>query len=368
MSPFDSEINQEVNQTLACRGCGATLDYAPGTSSLKCTYCGAENPIEQSQESIEEIDYETFISQPLEQGEKVTLHTVRCPGCGAQTTLDEKVTADLCPYCDTRLVVSDGGDQAIVKPRSLVPFAIDKKKGNELFHHWISKLWFAPGDLKQRVAKEAMDGLYVPYWTYDAQTFNQYTGMRGTYYYVTESYTAQENGKTVSKTRQVRKVSWAPCAGSVAVPFDDVLVPATKSLPDKFLGFLPPWNLTQLIPYDDRYLSGFRCEAYGIDVKEGLEQAKGIMKREIENHIRRDIGGDEQRILTSHSKYEQITFKHILLPVWISSYRYNKKVYRFLINGQTGKVKGERPYSAIKIAVLALIVVLCIVAFFLLKN
>jgi len=368
MTEIESEINQSVNQSLACKGCGATLDFAPGTSSLKCTYCGAENPIEQSQETIEEIDYDAFISQPLDNAEQLVVHTVRCPGCGAQITLDEKVTSDLCPYCDTRLVISQGGDHAIVKPKSLVPFVVDKKKGNQLFHDWIAKLWFAPGDLKERVAKEAMDGMYVPYWTYDAQTFNQYTGLRGTYYYVTEHYTTQENGQTVNKTRQVRKTSWVPCAGSVDVPFDDVLIPATKSLPDKILTFLPPWNLSQLTPYDDRFLSGFRCETYGVDVKSGLDHAKIIMKREIEHQIRSHIGGDEQKILTSHSKYDHITFKHILLPVWISSYRYNKKVYRFLINGQSGKVKGERPYSVLKIVGLILAIALAVTLFFVLTK
>jgi LSD1 subclass zinc finger protein len=362
------EIIESVNQELACRGCGATLDFSPGTTSLKCNYCGAENPITLIEAPIEEIDYEAFIAKPLEESEQIHIRMVKCPGCGAQVTLEEKVTADACPYCDTRLVISEGGDKAIVKPRSLVPFAIDKKKSSQLFHDWIAKLWFAPGDLKERVAKEAMDGMYVPYWTYDAQTTSQYTGLRGTYYYVTEHYTTQENGRTVNKTRQVRKTSWAPCAGVVDVPFDDVLVPATKSLPDNILTFLPPWNLGQLIPYDDRFLSGFRCEAYGIDVKEGLNDAKVIMGREIEQSIRRDIGGDEQRILTTHSKYDQVTFKHVLLPVWISSYRYKNKVFRFLVNGQSGKVKGERPYSIMKILGLILAVAAVVIGIIIIAN
>lgn len=367
MGSLQTEVNEAVNQQLTCRGCGATLDFAPGTRSLKCTYCGAENPIEIQEAPIEEIDYESFISQSADKSAQVEVRTVKCPGCGALITLDDKLTADLCPYCDTRLVISEGGSIAIIRPKSLVPFSVDKKKALQLFHNWIAKLWFAPSDLKERVAKEAMDGMYVPYWTYDAQTDSSYTGLRGSYYYVTENFTTRENGQTVTRSRQVRKISWAPCAGSVHVSFDDVLVPASRSLPDKIIHFLPPWNLSQLTPYDDRFISGFRCEAYGVAVQEGLETAKGIMKREIENQICRDIGGDEQRILTSHSKYNQVSFKHILLPVWISSYRYNHKVYRFLINGQSGKVRGERPYSVWKILTLILIITALIAAFFALK-
>jgi len=364
MELIEPKITEAVNQELACRKCGATVNFAPGTSSLKCQYCGAENPIEKAGETVEELDLEKFISQPAEKSEQLIIRTVKCPGCGARTTLADKVTAAACPYCDTRLVVANGGAQSIIKPKSLVPFVIDKQKSSQFFHKWIKKFWFAPRDFMSRLACESMDGMYVPYWTYDARTFNQYSGLQGTYHYVSEHYDKQENGRTVSKTRQVRKVLWSPCAGSVDVLFDDVLVPATRSLPEKIIKRLNPWNLSQLTAYDDRFLSGFRCEAYGVDVKSGLDLAKVVMKREIDNRVRRDIAGDEQRILSLNSRYQGVTFKHILLPVWISSYRYNQKVYRFLVNGQTGEVQGERPYSVFKIITAVLAVLLAVAVLF----
>jgi ribosomal protein S27E len=364
MAQTEPKITEAVNQELACRKCGATVNFAPGTSALKCQYCGAENPIERTGETIEEIDLEKFILQPAEKSAQIIIRTVQCPGCGARTTLADKVTAAACPYCDTRLVVASGGEQSIIKPRSLVPFVIDKQKSSQFFQKWIKKFWFAPRDFMSRAACESMDGMYVPYWTYDARTFSQYTGWQGTRHDVSENYSAQEGGRTVSKTRQVRTVRWSPCAGSVDVPFDDVLVPATRSLPEKIVGRLNPWNLGQLTAYDDRFLSGFRCEAYGVDVKLGLDQAKAVMKREIDRRVRQDIGGDEQRIQSLHSRFEGVTFKHILLPVWISSYRYNGKVYRFLVNGQTGEVQGERPYSVFKIIAAVLAALLAALALY----
>ena len=235
MAKVEAKITEAVNQELACRKCGATVNFAPGTSSLKCQYCGAENPIERTGETIEELDLEKFISQPAEKSEQIIIRTVQCPGCGARTTLADKVTAAACPYCDTRLVVANGGDQSIIKPRSLVPFVIDKQKSSRFFQKWTKKIWFAPRDFMSRAACESMDGMYVPYWTYDARTFNQYAGMQGTRQDLSESYTVQESGRAVSKIRQVRKVHWSPCAGRVDVIFDDVLVPATRSLPGKLL-------------------------------------------------------------------------------------------------------------------------------------
>ena len=358
----DSE-NKNISDELKCTGCGAILKFKPGTHHLTCTHCGAENIIEQSTETIEEIEFEKFISTQYEKEEKIEVVSVKCPACGAAITLEPNVTSDQCPYCSSNIVVESGSTSTVLKPKSLLPFAVTKQKAVESFKTWIHKLWFAPSDLKQKAAKGKLDGIYVPYWTYDANTGTSYTGARGTYYYVTETYTTTENGQTVTKTRQVRRTSWTSTSGHVSNTFDDILVIASKSLPEKYTQKLEPWHLKDLVPYNDKYLSGFRGESYQVDIVEGLGIAKDRMVPVIRTTIHRDIGGDEQRIHSMNTTYNNITFKHILLPIWISSYRYKDKLYRFLINGQTGEVQGERPYSAIKIilAVLAVIAVIALV-------
>ena len=337
---FNAE-HEDISNDFNCSGCGAVLQFKPGTDSLTCTYCGAENKIESIPEPIEEIDYETFMSEQYAKEEKIEIVNVKCTSCGVSITLDPNVTSDRCPYCDSSIVVESGSTSSILKPKSLVPFAVDKKKAVESFRNWISRLWFAPNDLKKAdLGHEKVSGIYTPYWTYDSRTESNYTGQRGDYYYVTESYTTTENGETVTRTRQVRKTRWTFTAGHVRNLFDDILILASHSLPKKYTDKLLPWNLGALVPYDDRYLGGFRSEAYQVEVSAGLEEAKGIMDGEIRQSVRRDIGGDEQRIYTVNTAYHDITFKHVLLPVWISSYRFKDKVYRFLINGQTGKVQG----------------------------
>ncbi len=358
---FNSE-NKEISNELKCTGCGAILQFKPGTKNLTCTYCGAENVIEASNEIIEEIDFEKFISTQYEKEEKIEVVTVRCSACGASLTLQPNVTADHCPYCAANIVVQTGSTSKVLKPKSLVPFVIDKKKAAEFFRNWINKLWFAPSDLKQKAANGNLDGIYVPYWTYDARTQTIYTGARGTYYYETETYTTTENGQTVIRTRQVRHTRWSSTAGQVSNEFDDILVIASNSLPVNYTQKLEPWHLNELVPYNDKFLSGFRTESYQVDLVEGLKIAKDLMAPIIRSTIHSDIGGDEQRIYTMNTSYSDVTFKHILLPLWISSYKFGDKVYRFLVNGQTGEVQGERPYSALKItlAILAVIAVIII--------
>jgi hypothetical protein len=144
---------------------------------------------------------------------------------------------------------------------------------------------------------------------------------------------------------------WTPVRGRVAKSFDDVLVLASHSLPKGYTDALAPWTLSDLAEYRPDYLSGFRAEGYTIDLDEGMQEARQIMDSQIRRDIRRDIGGDAQRIGVYDTDISNVTFKHILLPVWLAAYRYRGKPYRFVVNGQTGKVQGERPWSAIKIAI-----------------
>lgn len=345
-----------TNQSeVTCKQCAAKLTFAPGTTSLKCEYCGAENEIEIKTDAVEEIDFEKFLNEKYSSVQKQEISTVRCNSCGAQTTFDKNVVSDLCPFCGSVLVVKDPITQSIVKPGSLLPFKIDTNKAFVQFQTWLKKLWFAPSDLKKfATQQEKLKGMYIPYWTYDSNTSSRYTGQRGTNYQTTESYTTTENGKTVSKTRTVTKIRWTNVSGNVSNVFDDVLVLASKSLPKKYTEKLEPWDLDQLVNYDEKFLSGFRTETYQVDMKDGFTEAKTKMEPVIRNSVNHDIGGDHQRITTLSTTYNDVSFKHVLLPVWISAYKYNDKVFRFLVNGRTGEVQGERPWSWIKITLAVL--------------
>jgi hypothetical protein len=217
----------------------------------------------------------------------------------------------------------------------------------------VGGLWFAPNKLKDyaRHSAEKLKGVYMPYWTYDSSTSSDYSGLRGVHYYVSETYRDSE-GKT--HTRQVQRTAWHPASGHVNNSFDDILVCASPSLPAKMVQELEPWDLPALVTYDDKFLAGFVTESYQTDLKGGFEQAKGRMAPVIESTVRNDIGGDVQQIHSINTHYDDITFKHILLPLWISAYKYNDKTYRFTVNARTGEVQGERPYSAAKIFFLCL--------------
>lgn len=355
MSNEFSEKTAEVGNFVKCKECGANLKYAPGTQHLNCEYCGAKNDIEPEpgEAKVVESDFENFLIEKAHKEDKQEVSTVKCDNCGASTTLGQNITSGNCPYCDTPLVVKNATTSSIIKPSYILPFKIERKGANECFVKWVGGLWFAPNKLKfyAQHSAEKLNGIYMPYWTYDTNTTSSYSGMRGDYYYVTESYT-DSNGKRQS--RQVRKTRWTPAGGTVHNRFDDVLVVASHSLPEKLAHDLEPWDLQSLTGYNDKFLSGFVTESYQVDLKTGFEKAKERIDGPIRDSVRRDIGGDEQQIVSLNNNYNDIKFKHILLPVWLSAYRYNDKVYRFMINARTGEVQGERPYSTAKILLLVL--------------
>jgi predicted RNA-binding Zn-ribbon protein involved in translation (DUF1610 family) len=342
-------------QQFPCKQCGADLKFNPGAETLKCPYCGTENDIPKSDEKIEELDFNAYLNQAMQAQDMYEVQTVKCNACGAETTVEKNVTASECPFCGTSLVMTLQ-TQKLIKPRSLLPFKVTVQEAHDKFVKWVKSRWFAPNALKKEARREGgLQGMYTPYWTYDTNTTTNYTGERGENYTVTETYQTTENGKRVTKTRQVTKIRWYPARGRVQNDFDDVLVVASDSLPRKYAQALEPWDLNALVPYSDEYLSGFRSESYEVDLKQGFELAKQIMDRTIDSTIRQDIGGDHQRIHTKNTSYANITFKHVLLPVWISAYRYGGKVYRFLVNARTGEVQGERPWSWIKITLASLV-------------
>ncbi len=353
-----------------CGQCGASLEFKPGASALECPYCGHSNPIEIEQSDIEELDYSAYLEKTADEEETENISTVKCSSCGAESTLDKNISSDECPFCGSPIIAAEK-KKKVIKPRSLLPFRVTRKEGLQSFRKWIKGLWFAPGALKKRSnTHNRLQGVYVPYWTYDCFTNTRYTGARGTHYYVTESYTTTVNGKSVRRTRQVRKTRWTPVSGSVINSFDDILIIASESLPTKYAEKLEPWDLDNLVNFDAQYLSGFKTETYQVDLPEGFNRAKGKMEPVIYQTVCRDIGGDEQRVTSTKTYYSEISFKHLLLPLWISAYRFKNKVYRFLVNARTGEVQGERPWSWIKItgAVLAGIAltaaIVCVVMYY----
>ncbi|MCU0688522.1 MAG: hypothetical protein MUE97_02095 [Phycisphaerales bacterium] len=356
-----------------CARCGAKLEFAPGTTALVCPYCQHRNELAPAAEAggqhasdspyapgVEELDFSEYIQQRQSEATTDELPTVHCDSCGADVQPPPNITSLACPYCSANIVLTGACTRAI-KPNCILPFVLTRDQAIGQFRQWLASRWFAPNALKrQGKLDSAVQGLYVPHWTYDAFTRTRYTGYRGEAYYVTV-----RTGNTTTRQRRIR---WYPASGVVDVRFDDLLVCASKTLTPKQATDIAPWDLKAVVPYRDEYLAGFVAERYQVDLAEGFVNAQQQMAGPIDGAIRSDIGGDEQRISSRRIHYSDITFKHLLAPVWITAYRYNNRVFNILVNARTGEVIGQRPYSFWKITGFVLLCIAVLVIVILLLN
>lgn len=343
-----------------CHQCGGILKYAPGTQNQNCEYCGFENHIELRAGIIHEYDLEEALYKLSLPQTTVPVQQIHCDECGATFQFESSVHAGECPFCGTPIVSATTQSKPI-QPKSLLPFNINQSSAQSQFKHWLNKLWFAPNALKKFARSDTkLTGVYLPFWTFDSDTVTQYQGERGDIYYVNRTVQVMRGKRLVTENRRVAKIRWTPVSGRVKRFFDDVLVGASRSLPRKIVDALQPWDLEQLIPYDENYLSGFRSEYYQIGLDEGFDAAKQVMDSEIYRDVAYDIGGNHQRIHARQTRHNDNSYKHCLLPVWSAAFRYQGKSYRFIINGRTGKVQGERPYSKWKIGFTALAALLLV--------
>ncbi|MCZ4351051.1 TFIIB-type zinc finger domain-containing protein [Roseovarius aestuarii] len=339
---------QPQDHRFPCDQCGADMRFAPHEGQLICDHCGHADSIAGGgpwDGTISEQDLARGLRADLPVQEMEETRVLSCPNCAAQVEFDPNAHATECPFCATP-VVTDTGTHRHIKPRGVLPFALDERAARDAMTDWLGRLWFAPSGLQEYARKgRKMQGIYVPYWTFDAQTNSSYRGERGTVYY--ETRTVTRNGKR--QQVRVAKVRWRAVSGRVARFFDDVLVLASRSLPKTYTDGLEPWDLSALEPYTPEFLAGFRAEAYTVDLEAGFSEARDIMDRTIARDVKFDIGGDRQRIHGIDTSVSETTFKHILLPVWLAAYKYRGTSYRFVVNGRTGRVQGARPWSAWKI-------------------
>lgn len=384
-----------------CENCGASLEFSPGQQKLVCPYCGHQQDIgpgasrapgRQSDGGADGsgailLDPSTgralqwdaghkspeLAEIPLDKGLRIdrdsdlteSHRTLSCPNCGSKIEVTSEQTASSCPFCATP-VVTDTGRTRLIKPQGVLPFVISEAQAKSALEDWLSGLWFAPSGLTAYARRgRRMAGVYSPFWTFDATTRSEYSGQRGDYYYETHWVTTVIDGKTQRVPRQVQKIRWTPVSGRIGRHFNDVLVLAATSLPRRFTDALAPWDLSHLATYRPEYLSGFLAEGYTVALADGHQIARQEMAGVIAMDARRDIGGNVQRIDRLSTDWSGETFKHIMLPIWSAAYRYNGKSYRFVVNGQSGRVQGERPWSVWKIAlaVLLALIVAAVIAY-----
>ena len=343
-----------------CEACGADLEFHIGDQSLKCPYCGHVKEILQKGDAVlTEQDFHAMLEHirqwredaqeksrdedPDVAAAEKTHKELRCESCGGNVEFYGTLTSTLCPYCASPVQLENAHkcEEHRIPVDGVLPFQIDKDHARNNLRQWVSTRWFAPSRFKSEGAAGKFNGIYLSYFTFDSMTFTAYSGQRGEYYYVTVG-----NGK---ERRTERRTRWYPADGTFQRFFDDVLVLANTGLRRDFMLALEPWPLLKVIPFDQQVLAGLMARTYDIELDACFKDGRERIDAAILSEVHQRIGGDTQIVNSVKSRYEAITYKHLLLPVWLMAYKFNNKTYQVFINAATGEVQGQRPYSVWKI-------------------
>jgi len=355
-----NEVRQSVD-VFKCKNCGNDFSFDPKSGRLQCEHCGTTAPIEADR-NIEQRPVDFSLDVAKNKWESET-RTFKCDNCGATTTFDKAEFATECAYCGSKKVLKlenfDG-----IKPGALLPFTLTPAEACAAWIKWLKKKLFAPKKIKRDADLEHIKGVYSPCWTFDSDTFSKYNGIAGKYYYVTVG-----SGKN---RRTERRVRWFPVRGTYSKFFKNVMVEASPHLTDKDMKCLSPFPVERAVVYDKRFLSGFSADHYDKKLQDGWREGEKIMRKGIDADIRRSIKADVIQSLTVNTQFNNPTFKHLLLPVYVSRATFREKLYNFFINGTNGRVSGKTPVSGVKVLLAVLLGIagaaaIGILAYFLLR-
>ena len=355
------QVDTKVETDKKCPQCGGTMDFDPGSAGLLCPFCGHKKEIVvlDPETAAAELDFEAAEStENCDWG--VEKKTVICKSCGAQSVYDALQISDECPYCGSNQVMEEKGKDTLA-PGGVCVFKVSKEQAGINFIGWIKRKLFCPKAAKQRAKPDAFKGVYLPYWTFDAQTMSSYTARYGIDRYVTDS---KGNRRTVT--------DWHSTSGDYSEFINDQPVLASGQHDPSLLRRIEPFDTENNLKYKPEYVAGFISERYSIGLKEGWNKAKEFIRRILEGNItskiRSEHHADHVNNLMVNTHYSDIKYKYLLLPVWLSSFRYNGKVYQFMVNGQTGKVGGKAPVSALRVLIAVLLALAVIALLFFLSR
>lgn len=350
----DLELNDElftgseeketaVTETAKCPSCGANLVYDVASGGLKCPYCGEEKALRHDNYSAEIALSELFRTRAKEWNSET--RSFRCKNCGAVTVLSKKEIAKDCAFCGTSNIVEQE-DMSGLRPNGVLPFTVTKEQAGEALKKWAKKRAFAPNKMRKSVSAEKINGNYMPCFTFDARAVSKYEGRLGEYYYVTKTV----NGKQV----QERRVRYFNVRGTHEGNYDDVAIQASDRIPANAASKLQPFDTNDSQEYSPNFLFGFTATQYTKGGEQCWKEAKDVMSDAERRAILSKYAYDVVDYLNVDTDYFDVTYKYVLLPIYVGHYLFKEKVYNFFVNGRNGKVAGQAPKSPLKVGALVL--------------
>ena len=320
-----------------CSSCGGEMVFDPKLGKLKCSNCG--NVVAIKLTLAKQKDYlENAINEEAWSDET---KTIRCQACGAVDIMNKGDIADVCPYCGSPNI-SDSSESSGLKPDGIMPFQITREEAEQILTNRARNSFWAPKSFKQSLQLDKIKSVYTPVFTFDAKTLTTYDGRLGK----DEDVRRRDfDGRwhTESETR------WFNVSGTVRHFFDDEIVTAGQMISASTMKELEPYNTNSAVEFNPAFLSGATANRYQKNLKTSFEQVKQSMEFRVRDLILKKHEADRVAKLNLEMNVIDPQYKYLLLPVYISGFRYADKNYNLYVNGTTGKATGKLPVSKKKV-------------------
>ena len=346
-------------ESVKCPGCGANMIFDAELQTLYCPHCGKKKEIVGVKTAHERDILDGLSADSVWKSNETVVF--RCDNCGAKVVLNKDETAKICPFCGPAHVQKTE-ELAGLKPDAVMPFAFGQEKAIEFSKTWARKRFFAPRKFKKNLNADNVNGVYTPCFTFDSHTYSIYRGRLGKHH--TKTVGSGKDRRTVTYTE------WFNVSGKYSDAFDDIAIAAGDKCGQNELDRLSPYDTNSSKEYKEQYLLGFMAYHYDHELSECWGKAKSRMDEIIKKRILSQYHYDEVDYLNVATTHEQVTYKYVMIPVYVGNFTFKQKLYNFFVNGTTGKTCGKYPKSGLKIGgvVLFAAAVVGIIAYFIIKN
>jgi len=324
--------------TFHCPNCGGRLNYDLKSSGIACEYCGYLSPVAPTLVGTRASDFEFTVEtlKAAETGWGEVRNLLHCDDCGAELSYPKGAVAASCPYCGSNKVNVTLSERQELRPQSLVPFAIQPDGLQSIAADWFTQGWLHPGQLSKSAILRKFVPFYLPYWTFSTDIEAQWRAEVA--HTVTESYWDAASKSHKTRTRTV----WRWENGTVSEQIQNLLVCGVnpQRLNWNLLKEIEPYNIGQLVKFQPELLAGMNAQAYDLPLVEAWDKGKNEI-REIAKT--KAVGSNTVRNLSIEMTYGEEKWRYVFLPVYIAVYRFSEKNYQVMVNGQSGKVSGQKP-------------------------
>lgn len=338
-----------------CPHCDGATAYSTDDGGLTCSFCGYhEAPqVEVVGKGAQDFEFTVETVERSVNGWGQERKELVCNSCASHITISTEMLTHTCPFCGSNAVVQTRAPQDVLRPRFLVPFVTTTENCRQITAVWLQNSWMLPKDLQNLARTTEYTPIYIPFWTFDARTKASWRAE----VYNTDASRRRHSAPNwkwerpfLLKLGDREGSQWDWESGQVSLFTDDMLISGSRQISLTLLKQMQGYRLGDLVPYNPTFLAGISAQAYDVDLETAWQAARTAMRGKTKETCIEQASARRMRNFSMELAFSEESWRYILLPLYLATYRYGDKVFQVMINGQSGVIAGQRPVDWQKVA------------------